>query len=616
MFDTSRDDRFLANFSKNEIEYEPRSMNIDDDDDIDYTTTPEEDRVPLFPHEAPGPTDKVADSLESRRVSSASTPLDPPRQGRENFNDPTLLPFPTDREGVFAQIYTLERQLPPDSALPGSIPGSPALGTLTNSRSFERFDMPSPRLLGNSSPSLHAISEGKEVEQVSLNSRRHRNSALRSVSSQQDITQDSLYSNDEKSPTSDVTTEPKYASRELESPSSTVEEDTKETATKNDSSDSVIHHDIQASAQDTTSEQETSNKEDEPSESNDKSIIDTVRNTIPDQISPFSSTEKNTKLEASGKEDGTSEPNDKSITDTVRKAIPDQISPFSSTEKDTEQETSNKEDKTSEPHDNPIIDTVRNAIPDQISPFSSTEKNTDQATKSDLAVPSDSTSSSGHISMNSDGASDEPVHKTGEESPRPSLIERRQGSSQSLIKDFALSHKPTDSGDKETATDHPSIEIDRVSPHKTPVNAAQAKSGNSLLTTVAPAVLTPFIVGGERRLGHSSERVEPPVSVEAPTITLQPATPRSSIRTVGTDPTDTPSKAESTGSSTGTGSDLVSRKKQRAMSPTPDRPLTPGSMRSTKDVKDKNFLKAFWRVVFVDWIGGLIARLCGGGRDA
>jgi hypothetical protein len=36
-------------------------------------------------------------------------------------------------------------------------------------------------------------------------------------------------------------------------------------------------------------------------------------------------------------------------------------------------------------------------------------------------------------------------------------------------------------------------------------------------------------------------------------------------------------------------------------------------MRSaTRDTKSKNILKAFWRVVFVDWIGGLIRALCGG----
>lgn len=45
------------------------------------------------------------------------------------------------------------------------------------------------------------------------------------------------------------------------------------------------------------------------------------------------------------------------------------------------------------------------------------------------------------------------------------------------------------------------------------------------------------------------------------------------------------------------------------------RPLTPNSVRSGgKDANSKNFLKSFLKLVFVDWIGGLIMRLCGGGR--
>jgi hypothetical protein len=57
-------------------------------------------------------------------------------------------------------------------------------------------------------------------------------------------------------------------------------------------------------------------------------------------------------------------------------------------------------------------------------------------------------------------------------------------------------------------------------------------------------------------------------------------------------------------------------KSRRQQSPErSERPLTPSSVRSAgKDAKSQNFLKAFWRVVFVDWIGGLIIRLCGGSR--
>jgi hypothetical protein len=59
-------------------------------------------------------------------------------------------------------------------------------------------------------------------------------------------------------------------------------------------------------------------------------------------------------------------------------------------------------------------------------------------------------------------------------------------------------------------------------------------------------------------------------------------------------------------------------KSRRQQSPErSERPLTPSSVHSAgKDAKSKNFLKAFWRVVFVDWIGGLLMRLCGGSRRA
>jgi len=91
-----------------------------------------------------------------------------------------------------------------------------------------------------------------------------------------------------------------------------------------------------------------------------------------------------------------------------------------------------------------------------------------------------------------------------------------------------------------------------------------------------------------------------------PDITIQPATPGSRTKT---------NSGESTALNEHGDSPVKFRKQQRPPSPTPDRPLTPNSMRSSrKDVKSRNFLNAFWHVVFVDWIGGLIMRLCGGGR--
>ncbi|KAG0647618.1 hypothetical protein D0Z07_6849 [Hyphodiscus hymeniophilus] len=104
-------------------------------------------------------------------------------------------------------------------------------------------------------------------------------------------------------------------------------------------------------------------------------------------------------------------------------------------------------------------------------------------------------------------------------------------------------------------------------------------------------------------------------SEEAPSITVQLATPGSSLKIIPTDPFSKPiDSAKATAIEEENGrSQLTSRKQTQ---PSPERALTPTSMRSAgKDAKSKNFLKAFWRVVFVEWIGGFILRLCGGDRQ-
>lgn len=126
---------------------------------------------------------------------------------------------------------------------------------------------------------------------------------------------------------------------------------------------------------------------------------------------------------------------------------------------------------------------------------------------------------------------------------------------------------------------------------------------------------TPFILGNNKQLGGEEEQAKEIVTPEeGPQITVQPATPGSSLRTTKTDPFNRPvdtAKATAIEEENGR-SQLTSRK---PAAPSPERPLTPTSMRSgAKDAKSRNFLKAFWRVVFVEWIGGFIMRLCGGDR--
>jgi hypothetical protein len=128
-------------------------------------------------------------------------------------------------------------------------------------------------------------------------------------------------------------------------------------------------------------------------------------------------------------------------------------------------------------------------------------------------------------------------------------------------------------------------------------------------TGVEPAIPENQELGLEERVREIS------TGDEGPNIMVQPASPRgSSTKASVDDPFNTADGAKSSAIEEESGrSQLTARKQYRA--PTPDRPRTPSSMRSAgKEAKSRNFLKTSFRVVFVDWIGGLIVRLCGGRR--
>lgn len=84
------------------------------------------------------------------------------------------------------------------------------------------------------------------------------------------------------------------------------------------------------------------------------------------------------------------------------------------------------------------------------------------------------------------------------------------------------------------------------------------------------------------------------------------------------DPAKTDDKITDTAKSTGIEDENGPTQLKSRRQPSPERterPTPPSSIRSAgKDAKSQNFLKAFWRVFFVDWIGGWIVRLCGGSR--
>ena len=109
---------------------------------------------------------------------------------------------------------------------------------------------------------------------------------------------------------------------------------------------------------------------------------------------------------------------------------------------------------------------------------------------------------------------------------------------------------------------------------------------------------TPFVVGN-RQLGHDEDEVQSMTVPSGPSIEVFPATPKGSA--ADQNPLDTAKSSAIENNNT-----HIKSRKQPAKT-IPDRPLTPSSMRGKE--QSKNFLKAFWRVVFVEWIGGLIARL-------
>ncbi|TAQ83404.1 hypothetical protein B7494_g8271 [Chlorociboria aeruginascens] len=132
----------------------------------------------------------------------------------------------------------------------------------------------------------------------------------------------------------------------------------------------------------------------------------------------------------------------------------------------------------------------------------------------------------------------------------------------------------------------------------------------SIPTTVQS--ITPSVID-KRKLGEEDAQKSSTDEVH-PNIMVIPATPGSSTKTRTLNSfSKSVDSAQTTAIEEEDEAQVKSRKRQP--SPVPARPITPTSMRSAgKDARSKNFLKAFWRVVFVDWIGGLIVRLCGGNR--
>jgi hypothetical protein len=156
-----------------------------------------------------------------------------------------------------------------------------------------------------------------------------------------------------------------------------------------------------------------------------------------------------------------------------------------------------------------------------------------------------------------------------------------------------------------TATEEISSQVKEVGPESPP--PAPVEPTLNAIPRV-PSRITPLVVG-DGQLGHDEEDVQEIITgSEQPNITVQPATPAALKTAFIPQPLD---EAKSTAIAEENGRQVKSRKKPRSQSP--ERPITPSSMRSaTRDTKSKNLLQAFWHVVFVGWIGGFIRALCGG----
>ena len=174
----------------------------------------------------------------------------------------------------------------------------------------------------------------------------------------------------------------------------------------------------------------------------------------------------------------------------------------------------------------------------------------------------------------------------------------------------------------ETVARKPSVDVQEVleSPPSLEPESAQATmttetsnlDGSYMEPEPVKLPITPFVLDNSKQIGESVKEVVKPE--EGPQITVQPATPGSSLKTAATNPFNKPidtAKASAIEAENGR-SQLISRKPPAS---SPERSITPTSMRSAgNDPKSRNFLKVFWRVVFVEWIGGIIMRLCGGDR--
>ena len=121
----------------------------------------------------------------------------------------------------------------------------------------------------------------------------------------------------------------------------------------------------------------------------------------------------------------------------------------------------------------------------------------------------------------------------------------------------------------------------------------------------------------------ASQTSDPPSQANggsrSPCLFAQPGEgPREVVNLAGSTKTDAgQSASENENTTQSTGVDNGTQSQVRRRGPAPDRIATPSSINQAgiQAAKSGGWFRSFFRMIFVDWIGGFISRLCGGKRE-
>ena len=229
--------------------------------------------------------------------------------------------------------------------------------------------------------------------------------------------------------------------------------------------------------------------------------------------------------------------------------------------------------------------------------------------------------------LNPDGPpSLDSIPEDGEEGYREELLSTLPEET-NLNQSYEEPHSNHKSGDvvdiSGQETEEPGVDVQEVSAtasrHQSePKEIASFSDNPNMDGSIEPKPMNSYVTTS---VLESSAQIDDPLvkgiitPEEGPNITVESATPGSSLKTIKMDRSIEPSDSVKTTSIEQGNSQTKLTSRKHAV-PTHERAITPTSIQSAgKDSKSRNLLKAIWRIVFLEWIGGLIMRLCGGDRQ-